>query len=313
METRANYVAVGAFVVVLLLGAAGVLLWIIGSQFDVKVAYFHMSFAGSVSGLTKDSAVRYNGVPVGKVSDIAIDKDNPGHITVIVALDPGTVIRQDAVASLASQGLTGGSYVEISGGTNKAPPFVNQSLPPGPLIASRTGGLQSLFNKAPEVMEKLLGIEDQIHDILAGKNRAAIDETVENIRKVTAAVAAHSADIEQIIANTQDATKHIDALALSADNVMQKASGVVDHANDAVGHVDKLIGHADKLVGNVDTTINEARPGIRDFSQRGEKQLEQLIGNFNALVIKVSRVVDELERDPAKFLFGDHNQGYKPK
>src|SRR6185437_1447451 len=143
---------------------------------------------------------------------------------------------------------------------------------------------QSLFNKAPEVMEKLLGIEDQIHDILAGKNRAAIDETVENIRKVTAAVAAHSADIEQIIANTQDATKHIDALALSADNVMQKASGVVDHANDAVGHVDKLIGHA-----------------------------EQLVGNFDALVIKVSRVVDELERDPAKFLFGDHNQGYKPK
>src|SRR6185312_11121012 len=97
METRANYVAVGAFVVVLLLSAAGVLLWIIGSQFDVKVAYFHMSFAGSVSGLTKDSTVRYNGVPVGKVSDIAIDKDNPGHITDRVA-DRGLAepVRQGA-------------------------------------------------------------------------------------------------------------------------------------------------------------------------------------------------------------------------
>src|SRR6185312_5538523 len=281
METRANYVAVGAFVVVLLLSAAGVLLWIIGSQFDVKVAYFHMSFAGSVSGLTKDSTVRYNGVPVGKVSDIAIDKDNPGHITVVVALDPGTVIRQDAVASLASQGLT--------------------------------GGLQSLFDKAPEVMEKLLGIEDQLHDILGGKNRAAIDETVENIRKVTAAVAAHSSDIEQILSNTADATKQIDALAKSADQVVQKAGGVVDHADAAVGHVDKLVGHADKLIGNVDGTVNDMRPGLRDFSQRGEKQLEQLIGNFNAFVIKVSRVVDELERDPGKFLFGDHNEGYKPK
>jgi phospholipid/cholesterol/gamma-HCH transport system substrate-binding protein len=313
METRANYVAVGAFVVVLLLSAAGVLLWIIGSQFDVKVAYFHMSFAGSVSGLTKDSTVRYNGVPVGKVSDIAIDKDNPGHITVVVALDPGTVIRQDAVASLASQGLTGGSYVEISGGTTKSPRFTNQYQPPGPLIASRTGGLQSLFDKAPEVMEKLLGIEDQLHDILGGKNRAAIDETVENIRKVTAAVAAHSSDIEQILSNTADATKQIDALAKSADQVVQKAGGVVDHADAAVGHVDKLVGHADKLIGNVDGTVNDMRPGLRDFSQRGEKQLEQLIGNFNAFVIKVSRVVDELERDPGKFLFGDHNEGYKPK
>ncbi|MGH6982439.1 MAG: MlaD family protein [Stellaceae bacterium] len=313
METRANYVAVGAFVVVLLIGAAGVLLWLIGSQFDVKVAYFHMSFAGSVSGLTKDSTVRYNGVPVGKVSDIAIDKENPGHITVVVALDPGTVIRRDAVASLASQGLTGGSYVEISGGTTKAPPFVNQFQPPGPMIASRTGGLQSLFDKAPEVMEKLLGIEDQIHDILDGKNRAAIDETVENIRKVTAAVAAHSGDIEQILSNTADATKQIDTLAKSADQVVRKAGVVVDHADATVGHVDKLIGHADKLVGSVDGTINDMRPGLRDFSQRGEKQLEQLIVNFNNFIIKTSRVVDELGRDPAKFLFGDHNEGYKPK
>ena len=74
METRANYVAVGAFVVILLVAAAGVMLWLIGSQFAVKVGYFHISFEGSVSGLTKDSTVRYNGVPVGKVSDIAIDK-----------------------------------------------------------------------------------------------------------------------------------------------------------------------------------------------------------------------------------------------
>lgn len=88
---------------------------------------------------------------------------------------------------------------------------------------------------------------------------------------------------------------------------------MVDHADAAVGHVDKLVGHADKLIGNVDGTVNDMRPGLRDFSQRGEKQLEQLIGNFNAFVIKVSRVVDELERDPGKFLFGDHNEGYKPK
>ncbi len=88
METRANYVAVGAFVVVLLVAAAGVMMWVIGSQFNTKQAYFHMSFAGSVSGLTKDAAVRYNGVPVGKVTVIAIDNNNPNHITVVVALDP---------------------------------------------------------------------------------------------------------------------------------------------------------------------------------------------------------------------------------
>jgi phospholipid/cholesterol/gamma-HCH transport system substrate-binding protein len=320
METRANYVAVGAFVVVLLAGAAAVMIWLIGGQFNEKLAYFHMSFAGSISGLTKDSTVRYNGVPVGKVTDITIDKENPNHISVVVALDPGTEIRRDATATLASQGLTGGSYVEISGGTSEAPPYINQFQPPGPLIRSRPGGLQSIFDKAPEVMEKLLAIEDQIHDILGGKNRAAIDETVENVRKLTATLAAHSDQLGQIVDNAADATQQIDELAKSANKVMAKANGVVDHVDHAFTSFDtastkigNLAGHGDKLIDNLNATVTDLRPGMRDLSQHGVRQLEQLIGNANDLIIKLGRVVEEFEANPAKFLLGDHNQGYKPR
>src|ERR1700691_1102890 len=98
METRANYVAVGAFVLVLLAGAAGVLLWLVGNQFSTIVAYYEISFTGSVSGLDKDSQVRYNGVPIGKVTEIDIDQVNPNHIRVVVALDPVVIIRSDVVA-----------------------------------------------------------------------------------------------------------------------------------------------------------------------------------------------------------------------
>ncbi len=238
----------------------------------------------------------------------------------IAALDPTTAIRQDAVASLASQGLTGGSYVEISGGTTSSPVFTNIYAPPGQPLATKQGGLQSIFDKAPDVLAKLLAIEDQIHDMLGGKNRAAIDESVENLHKLTGVLAAHSDDIGKILANAADATQQIDELAKSANQVTQKAGGLidradqfVDNANGAVGRVDKLLGHTDKLVGNVDATVGDMRPGLRDFSQRGEQQLEQLILNFNDLLIKVGRVVDNLERDPAKFLFGNHNEGYKPK
>lgn len=312
METRANYVAVGAFVVVLLLGAAGVMLWIIGSQFNERQAYFHMSFEGSVSGLTKDAAVRYNGVPVGKVTTITIDTQNPNHITVVAALDPTVEIRQDVVASLTSQGLTGGSYVEISGGTPGSPPYVNEYTPPGPLIQSRTGGLQSIFDKAPEVLAKLMDIEDQIKSILTD-NRPAIDKSINNLQKLTDVLADHSDDIGKILTTTADATKQIDDLAKSANQVVQKAGGVVDHVNETLDRADTAVHHADKLIGNVDGAVTDLRPGLRDLSQHGTKQLEQLIVNANDLVIKVGRVVDELERDPAKFLFGDRNQGYKPK
>jgi phospholipid/cholesterol/gamma-HCH transport system substrate-binding protein len=320
METRANYVAVGAFVIVLLAGAAAVMIWIIGNQFNAKLAYFHMSFAGSVSGLTKDAAVRYNGVPVGKVTDIAIDKNNPNHISVIVALDPGTEIRRDAVSSLASQGLTGGSYIEISGGTSGSPPYVNDYQPPGPLIQSRTGGLQSIFDKAPEVMEKLLSIEDQIHDVLGGKNRASIDETVENIRKLSAVLASHSEQVGAILDNTADATQQVATLARSANQLIARTGNVVDHVDHAFQSFDtastkvgSLAGKGDKLMDNLNGTVTDMRPGLRDLSQRGERQLEQLIVNANDFIIRVGRVVDELESNPSKFLLGDHNEGYKPR
>ncbi len=215
--------------------------------------------------------------------------------------------------------MTGGSYVEISGGTPSEPPFTNEYQPPGPLIHSRTGGLQSIFDKAPEVLAKLLDIEDQIKSVLAD-NRPAIDKSVANVQKLTDTLADHSDDIGKILTNAADATQQIDELAKSANQLVAKAGKVVDHVDTTVGdadtallHADKLIGNADKLVGNVNGTVTDVRPGLREFSQRGERQLEQLITNANDLILKLGRVVDELDRNPSKFLFGDHNEGYKPK
>jgi phospholipid/cholesterol/gamma-HCH transport system substrate-binding protein len=313
METRANYVAVGAFVLVLLVGAAGVLLWLIGSQFNTAVAYYEISFTGSVAGLGKDSTVRYNGVQVGKVAEIDIDQVNPNHVRVLVALDPITIIRQDAVATLAMQGLTGGSYIEISGGTTGAPPFPHRDRPPYPFIHSESSGLQSIFDKAPEVLKKLLGIEDQLHDMLGGKNRAAIDETLENVRKLTATLAARTPEIDAILVNTADATRQLDDSAKSLNGLMKKAGGTLDRVDRTLDHANVAVGHVDKLIGNVDGTVTDVRPGLRNLTQHGEQQLEQLLNNANDLVIKVSRVIDEVDRNPTKFLFGDHNQGYKPK
>jgi phospholipid/cholesterol/gamma-HCH transport system substrate-binding protein len=218
------------------------------------------------------------------------------------------------------QGLTGGSYIEISGGSSGAPPYPHRDRPPYPYIKSESSGLQSIFDKAPEVLKRLLAIEDQLHDMLGGKNRAAIDDTIENLHKLTATLAKHTDDIDTILTNTADVSRQLRDTAKSVNEVMKKANNLMDHvdtlvghANTAMGHVDNLIGHSDKLIGNLNSTVQENRPGIRDLSQHGVKQLEQLLDNTNDLIIKVGRVVDELSRNPGKFLFGDHNQGYQPK
>ncbi len=72
METRAHYVAVGAFVIVILFAGFGAVLWLSRVEFRQELASYYIFFRGSVAGLTRGSAVQYNGIPVGRVIDIRV-------------------------------------------------------------------------------------------------------------------------------------------------------------------------------------------------------------------------------------------------
>ena len=73
METRASYIAVGAFVLVLVLGLVGFVIWVGKFRTQEEFARYDILFSGSVTGLQVDGTVRYRGVSVGRIIDIAID------------------------------------------------------------------------------------------------------------------------------------------------------------------------------------------------------------------------------------------------
>ena len=114
METKANYVAVGAFVLACVIGLVVAILWLAGAQYSQEFAYYHTYFKGPVTGLGKGTVVRYNGIEVGRVTDLEFDPNDPQRVIVTMQVQPKLKIREDSVASIESQGLTGGSYVEIA-------------------------------------------------------------------------------------------------------------------------------------------------------------------------------------------------------
>src|SRR6201996_6157431 len=121
METKANYVAVGAFVLICVIGLVVTLLWLAGAQYSQEYSYYQTIFKGSVSGLGKGPLTPYNGLQVRRVTDLTFDPSDPQSVIVTLQVQPNLNIREDSVASIASQGLTGGSYVEVRGGTAKSP------------------------------------------------------------------------------------------------------------------------------------------------------------------------------------------------
>src|SRR5580700_7284095 len=117
METRAHYVAVGAFVLAMLFLGFVSVLWLAGAQLATTYAHYDIYFKGPVTGLSKGSRVDYNGIPVGQVSDITIDPDNVEQIRVTVEIKSIVVIKEDAAANVETNILSGVSYILISRGT----------------------------------------------------------------------------------------------------------------------------------------------------------------------------------------------------
>lgn len=292
METRANYVAVGVFVIVCLLGLVVALLWLGGSQYTEEYAYYRTYFSGSVTGLGDGTLVRYNGIQVGRVSRVTFDPANPKRVIVTLQIDPGLPIHSDSIASVASEGLTGGTYVEIDGGSQSAPVLPRTMFGDYPVIKSKPSTLQELEQSAPQLLAKINGIADRLNDVLSTKNRQAFSQTLGNLRDVTGVLARDSSDFDKTLKNLNTASAGINTDLADLHTVLASA-------NETTKKLDRLSDDVDKLSGDLDTQVNGAR-------------LDQLLGQTRDLLRSVTHLSDELEHEPTRLIFGDRRKGYTP-
>lgn len=277
METRAEYVLVGSFVLVLLAGIAVALLWFVQAPFKVNAAHYDIYFDGSVSGLNTGSDVRYNGVLVGRVAAIQLDPKRPTQVRVTVDLNSDLVIRRDAFAQLQVKGLTGAAYIEITGVSSTAPPVVAENGQRNPVIQSRPSQLTELFNGVPVLIEKVTKLADQLNDIANPQNRAAVAETLANLRQVSGVLAAHSRDIDTTLNGLSTAIRHF------------------DQASE-----------------NLDRMLHDSRKPVTDFTNRGLPELQELLADSRVLVAELTRLVSSIEHDPSQLIYGNRAPGYTP-
>src|SRR6185312_13099588 len=200
METKANYVAVGAFVLICMVGLVVTLLWFAGAQYSQEYVYYQTYFKGPVTGLGDGTTVRYNGIDVGRVTELQFDPNDPQRVIVKLQTKPDLHIRVDSEATIESEGLTGGSYVEISGGKKDSAELVPAYPGQVPVIKSSQSTLQQLAQSAPKLVEKLNAAADKINDLLNDANRKSFGHILSNLDETTAALAKRSDDIDAMLA-----------------------------------------------------------------------------------------------------------------
>ncbi|HEY2620539.1 MAG TPA: MlaD family protein [Acetobacteraceae bacterium] len=313
MEARAGYVAVGAFVLAVLGGILVATLWLARVQFETQYQYFETHVAGPVSGLGSGALVRLNGIEVGRVARIGLDPKDPRLVTLLLQVRDTIEIHADSVASIETQGLTGVSYVEISGGTLGSPVLTTAAGQAYPQIASRPSSLQQVFDNAPELVSRLMVIADRVEAVLDDKNRAVIAQTLDNIRDTTAVFDRRSKDIDQLIVDS-GVTMHnlADASATLKDSLanLDRTSG---NADRLIATANTTFEHATRLASDLDAVVQASRPGLRDLTTNATAQLDELLSDARRLLASLNRVSTGLERDPSRLLLGDRHQGYQPK
>lgn len=316
METRANYVAVGAFVVIILTGVVVMVLWLARVEFNREFALYDIYFTGSVTGLTQGSAVLYNGIQVGRVTEIRIDPQNLQQVRVTIEVDQPALIKSDAVASLEMQGLTGVAFIEISGGSQSSPPLIAQPGQRYPVITSQQSGLQRLASTAPEALARLVDLADRLSALFDEQNRAAIAETLDNVRRLTAVAAGRAGDMDSAIGDAAATMRDLRATVAAAHQSvveLQQMVGKDGPATATLQSADQAARKLDRLADELDAVVKENRQPLRTFSERGLNQLSLLLTDARTLVNQLTRLTDQISRNPSQLLFGSPREGYQPR
>jgi len=303
METRAHYVAVGAFVLLMITVAFIAVLWLARAQLTTQYATYDIYFTGPVSGLREGAVVEYNGVPAGRVKEIRIDPSNVEQIRVTVEIETNVVIKQDAAANLETNILSGVSYVQIAGGTQDAPILAAERGSRYPVIRSRRSRLASVTARLPQIMAKLDETVDHLNELLGENNRRAIGETLANLRTLSADLAAEAKPT--LLAAT--------TLLRNLDQSYSEPGGLREGLTGGIADFDKLAKSLNENSHQLQQALQDARPGVRTFSQRTLADVGELVAEARQLISGVSRLVAGIDRDPSRVLFGDRRKGYQPQ
>ena len=332
METRAHYVAVGAFVLTMVALAFVAVLWMARASLTTEVTRYDMYFKGPVTGLRNSAPVEYSGVPVGKVVDIKIvafqkkfieddetldttapDDAPASMIRVTAEIDTSVEIKQDVRASVETNILSGVSYILIVKGTQTAPTLAAKPGERYPVIRAHRSRLAGVVARVPELMQKVDLALESANKLLGDQNRAAFSESLDNIRKFTGGLAERTQDIAELTDNAKKAAATLSTLLDNVDRSYSGADGIGNQAKSALADFDRLAKNLSDTNRQLQLTLQDVRPGVRNFSQQTLSDVGALVGEARQLLSGVSRLVAEIGRDPSRVLLGDRREGYRPK
>ena len=298
METRANYVLIGAFTIIVSLFLLLFALWAAKYSSEKSWREYDVIFNEPVTGLSEGSNVQYNGISVGTVDALSLAPDDPRQVIARLRLQADAPVKADTRAKMSMTGITGSPIIQLTGGTPGSPPLADVDDRDIPVILTEPSALQNIADTANRLVARL----DQV---LSEENVERVANTLENIETMTGTVAEQREELRAMIVNARQASEQLNATLATTNQAVQDIDReLVDKLPALVSKLDNTLANLDRTALSANGILNENRAAISSFANDGLAQLGPTLGELRGLVRDLRRISDRLEGNPTRYLLG---------
>ncbi|MEO0981126.1 MAG: MlaD family protein [Pseudomonadota bacterium] len=311
METRANFALIGALVLLAAITLAGFVLWLSQSQFNRDYRLYDMVFDGPVA-LENGASVRFNGIKVGEVQRVAIDRNDDSKVRARVTIDAETPVRVDSVARIDFAGITGTTFVQIQAGAPGAPRLERRPGEAIPIIATEPNPLTTIFAGSSDIVTSAQTTVAGLNALLSPENIDSVSKTLDNIESISAEIARADGlltKLEATLENLETASgkfgEATDAFVSLSGETESQIEAIGAEAQTLLTDLQETAANADRLLASGESTADSARAAIDGPTVAALEEVRLLAQDVRVLAVRLNGAIRSLEENPQSLLVGD--------
>lgn len=309
MERDANYVAVGAFTLLVIAMAVAFVIWYSDSGDARSYTNYEIYFTGSVSGLSAGSPVRYLGVDVGSVRRITLNKERPDSVKILAAVDSEAPITATTRASLGLQGITGLLYINLKqvSDADPGPPKQGDRYP---IIETQSSDIDAFIASLPQLAARVSSVVDNINKVFSNDNVKAFSTTLANLKQTSEGLPQTRAQVQTLITELTSTSAEIKTAASSFNGL---ANDVRPNVKEAVARLNTVSAQLANTTEKLDHFMTASEAPMTHFTEQGLFEMERLLRDARDAATEFRELSRSLKETPSQLLFERPESGVEIK
>ncbi len=308
MNNKVNYTFIGFIVLLGIISMLSFTYWMLKPTKAEDTQKYIIYFSESVLGLNLDAPVKYKGIKVGKVVRLRIDPKNSEQIEVTAEIVKTTPIKEDTVAKLTAQGITGLSYINLSEGVNNSKPLQVKQGETYPVIKSAPSFFANVEQSLGSVSELLVLTLDRTNKVLNDENQKQFAKLLKKSAQVMAKI--DTVLDAKTIAHLQQSAKNLEQLTQKAEKSIPNINKLINHSIAWEDKIDasfvsikNTYEEMGLIMDNMAKSFLHVENNVEDVTVQTLPVMNGTMVEMQQTLINMNEVLHQYERSPSDMLF----------